>query len=141
MKIERALEKDVSGLCDVFNKSRNSNSSFPKHKYALDDFTAEIEGEEVLCCRINGELIGFSSVWVEDTFLHHLYVLPQYQNRGIGKALIHECINRFGLPMSLKCLKSNTKSCCFYEGLGWRPNNEALGPEGPYILYVRDKNT
>nr|WP_255353979.1 MULTISPECIES: GNAT family N-acetyltransferase [Microbulbifer] len=88
-----------------------------------------------MVARIGGEVAGFVSVWAQSNFLHHLFVSPKHQRKGIGKALISAIVCEFGLPMSLKCIKENTQACRFYEKLGWQPREESIGPEGPYILY------
>lgn len=88
-----------------------------------------------MVARCSGGLAGFVSVWTADLFLHHLYVTPSYQRRGIGQALIEHCIEHFGLPLSLKCLKSNTSACAFYERLGWRVVGEGDSVDGPYLMY------
>lgn len=67
--------------------------------------------------------------------MHHLYVMPQFQNQGIGSALLQECQDRFGLPLRLKCGKSNHSASHYYENAGWIPESEAVGPDGPYINY------
>lgn len=139
MKIDLATEKEMSALCDLFNASRSANGSFPAEQYSVDKFLAESEGEEVLVARLDNELLGFASVWAADSFLHHLYISPSHQSKGVGKKLLQECVNRFGLPMSLKCLKENTKACQFYERLGWQAAEENSGPEGTYLLYLRTK--
>lgn len=139
MKIEPGTNNDLSALCDIFNRSRDANGSFPKQLYTLDEFMAVIDGEEVLVARIGEELAGFVSMWKPDNFLHHLFVLPKFQRAGVGKMLVTESIHKFGLPMSLKCIKANTQACRFYERLGFQAQEEGVGPEGPYIHYCRAK--
>lgn len=140
MKIESNTKNDLPRLLDIFNLARDENESFLKQVYSMDEFLEVIEGEEILVARIGKELAGFVSLWQPDNFLHHLFVLPQYQARGVGKALVFESVRKFGLPMSLKCNKANTKACRFYEQLGWQAKEEGVGPEGPYINYYRDEN-
>ncbi|MEZ5503458.1 MAG: GNAT family N-acetyltransferase [Halioglobus sp.] len=135
MKIEPSNKNDFPEMLAIFNFSRELNGSFPKHTYSIDEFLAVVEGEEILVARIGDEVVGFVSIWKPDNFLHHLFVSPKYQRKGVGKALISESVSRFGLPMFLKCIKENIEACRFYEQFGWQLKEEAIGPEGPYIHY------
>ncbi len=139
--ITPAQEADLPILCEIFNEARDDNGAFPKDVYDIDAFRKVIEGEAVLVARVADKIAGFASVWEADTFLHHLFVSPHYQRQGIGSALIDHCIKLFGLPMALKCVEANTEACRFYERRGWRNSATAEGPEGRYILYVRELST
>lgn len=138
MIVEPARETDTPTLCTLFNQARAKTGSFPKEHYGVADFSRVIEGETISVARIGDEIAGFASVWEPDNFLHHLYVSPHYQHQGIGSALIEHCVSQFGLPMSLKCIESNLEACRFYEKRGWRCSEFAEGPEGRYVLYVRE---
>lgn len=135
MNIEPGVSDDLPALLAIFNATRAANNSFPKQVYSMDEFSAVIDGEQILVARMANELAGFTSVWKPKNFLHHLFVSPGYQRMGIGKALVSESVRRFGLPMSLKCIKANTHACRFYESQGWQVKAEGVGPEGPYLLY------
>lgn len=135
MSIEPKSDHDLPGLLDIFNLARKANASFPDQIHSMDEFLSVIEGEEILVARMADDLAGFVSVWTPEKFLHHLYVSPLFQGRGIGKALVLETVRRFGLPLSLKCIKANTEACRFYEQLGWQVKEEGMGPEGPYLHY------
>lgn len=138
MFIELAKKIDTPTLCALFNEARSENSSFPETAFDLTEFLKIVEGEKILVARMNGEIAGFASVWVRDTFLHHLYVLPRFQRQGIGGELLQKSVSLFGLPMSLKCLESNADACRFYEKMGWRPSETAESQEGRYVLYIRE---
>ena len=140
MDIELGNEKDVNALCSIFNEARNASNSFPLEPLSLADFLETIKGEKILAARVSGEIIGFASIWQQDIFLHHLYVSPQFQRSGVGRSLLQRCVEEFGLPMSLKCIKSNIDACRFYEKLGWQPKGEADDSDGRYVLYVREKS-
>jgi len=135
MNIEPKTEDDLPALLNIFNLSRAANGSFPAPAYGMREFLAAIDGEDILVARIDKEIAGFVSVWRAENFVHHLFVLPKHQRKGIGKALISRCAHTFGLPLSLKCVAANTAACRFYEQSGWQPGSKAVGPEGPYIRY------
>ncbi|MGD2118231.1 MAG: GNAT family N-acetyltransferase [Chromatiales bacterium] len=140
MIVETAKETEMQVLCALFNQARMQNSSFPKVEYNFADFLQVVEGEQVFVARIAGDIAGFASVWEPENFLHHLYVSPLHQRQGIGGELLKHCVNMFGLPMSLKCIEANVEACHFYEKFGWRIAEKAKGPEGRYLLYVKEGN-
>lgn len=96
-----------------------------------------VKGERIFFAYIDDEIVGFASVWEQDRFLHHLYISPRFQRKGIGSSLVRMCIDEFGLPMSLKCIKSNVEACQFYESLGWKSKSEGEGSEGRFVIYIR----
>ncbi len=61
-------------------------------------------------------------------YLEDLFVLPDYRGRGIGSALLHECIMtahaRGCGRMEWTCLDWNTNAQAVYEKLGARRMNE-----------------
>jgi GNAT superfamily N-acetyltransferase len=141
MIVEAAKETEMPLLCSLFNQARAQNGSFPIEEYDLAKFLQVVEGEQILVARMVGEIAAFASVWEPENFLHHLYVAPQHQRQGVGGKLLKHCINKFGLPMSLKCIEANAEACCFYQKLGWRIAEKAEGPEGRYLLYVKEGGT
>lgn len=96
------------------------------------EFRAAIEGEELHVAVSRGLVLGFLSVWAPERFIHHLYVAPSHQGRGIGRALIRTCIDRYGLPLSLKCELANRPARRFYERLGWVGGEVGAGPDGEW---------
>ena len=52
-----------------------------------------------------------------------IFILPEYQNLGIGSFLIKECMRRAeneNLALRLQTLKLNEKAKCLYEKLGFK---------------------
>ena len=86
----------------------------------------------------DSRVVGFSSVWLQDNFIHHLFVDPTQQGRGIGKMLLEACLNgKLCKPARLKCVVRNQQACEFYERLGWRVESTTEdGPMGPYHSYL-----
>ncbi|WP_428607318.1 GNAT family N-acetyltransferase [Sedimenticola sp.] len=138
MTIEAVNQAELPKLCNLFNLARVKNGCFPDETFEMAEFAQVIEGERLFVSRIANKITGFASVWEPDNFLHHLYVSPQYQRQGVGSALLDYCVNLFGLPMTLKCIKANVAACDFYEKHGWHIAEKAEGPEGKYFLYIRE---
>jgi len=136
--IDWAGYDDIPAMRAIINDARAGNASFRGPPLTRDDFIAVTQGERILIARIGEEIAGFAAVWAPDGFLHHLYIAPRFQRQGIGRQLLTACLERFGPPMSLKCLEANTAARRFYESNGWHAQDTAMGPDGPYVLYVSD---
>ena len=73
----------------------------------------------------DGDIIGFISL-LDDT-VGGLFVLPEYQNMGVGKSLIEHAKKRNG-KVSLEVLKESTKLLHFYERCGFSATKESICP-------------
>lgn len=135
MKIEK-FTGELHVLLNLFNNARKSAIGLPTKDASLKELKKNIEGEQIFIAKVDGNIVGFVSVWAKSNFIHHLYVEPMYQSRKIGSALIAKCKEVFGLPLTLKCVEKNLRACSFYEKNGWTEEGKATGPEGLYILYI-----
>ena len=85
-------------------------------------------------CRIvlvDGRKVGQITVTEqeENLFLAVIYILPQFQNRGLGSALIREVMNQAkqqDRPVTLQVLKANTPARRLYKRLGFVVTAEKL---------------
>lgn len=76
-------------------------------------------------CEQDKELVGF--ITLIDNVVGGLFVLPDYQHIGIGKALIeHAKVTR--KTISLDVLKESTKVLRFYERCGFIPTKQGICP-------------
>ena len=100
----------------------------------LSDFDESTKDELILMALIKNKVVGFISIWVPDKFIHNLFVLKEYQGKGVGTSLVNEAIKRVGLPLTLKCVKSNTKAFNYYKSHNWKIEKEEMGNEGSYYL-------
>lgn len=135
MKIRIKEHDDEIRLAEIFNQARESAGCFPCENIAHKEFLKQVEGEAIFVAEVENDIIGFTSVWEPDNFIHHLYVSPKWQRNGVGEQLILHCKNIYGLPLSLKCVTANIVACNFYEKLGWVSKDQAVGPEGEYNHY------
>ncbi|QID18429.1 GNAT family N-acetyltransferase [Nitrogeniibacter mangrovi] len=138
LSIAPARAADTPGLYALFNAARAHSGHFPPHTHSIDEFRAVTEGERILVARRGHTLAGFAAIWVPDAFLHHLFIAPELQRQGIGRQLLDATLARFGAPMTLKCITTNTPARRFYEATGWQARETAMGPDGPYVLYARE---
>ncbi len=85
---------------------------------------------------IEGEIVGF--IVVKDFWnLSHLFVLPNYQRFGIGKALVQSAIDacKERSPEKKLKLNSSTYAADFYKCVGFRQSGPSLERPGGCIPY------
>jgi GNAT superfamily N-acetyltransferase len=136
--VREFLESDREALRELFVAARNQAFSWAlSSEFKPEDFDSFTKDERVLVAVLGNRQIGFASIWEADSFLHNLFIHPEYQRRGVGKTLLGCCEKYFSGTATLKCVKANDSARQFYESQGWSVHSEAEGPEGPYLLMER----
>ena len=98
-------------------------------------FTEVSHGEMVYVIKDGvGELAGFVSVYEPESFVHHLFVAPQYQRRGLASLLLSSLHTWLPMPWRLKCIRGNTDALSFYGANGWKEVGAGESEEGPYLV-------
>lgn len=130
-----ATQSNYEELREIFfTVRRNTFHWIEPEGLKLSDFDESTKDELILVALIKNEIVGFVSIWVPDKFIHNLFVLQDFQGKGVGTALVNEAIKRVGLPLTLKCVKSNTKAFNYYKSHNWKIEKEEMGNEGLYYL-------
>ena len=136
MKIRAAKEKDHPALAEIFLRARIG--VFPwvgAASHSLQDFAEQTKGEVIhLAENEEEEILGFISVWEAENFVHHLFVAPAHQRKGVGKALLADLSSRRSGPFTLKCVASNAAALAFYRKQGWRGIGTGTTADGRYLL-------
>jgi GNAT superfamily N-acetyltransferase len=96
------------------------------------EFLNQTRGEEVLIAEADGRLLGFAAVYRPDAFIHHLFVEPAFQRRGVGGALLDCALALAGGSATLKCLRRNGGAWAFYARSGWREVEQGADEWGPW---------
>jgi len=121
MEIQTASIRDLRAL------RRLENACFEKDAWPLLDLIAVLTWPEVIRLKAeeDGKLIGFVAgdprpaqglAWVAT-----IGVDPDYQRRGIGRALLHACEEQVKMPrMRLTVRLSNRGAVSLYEKDGYR---------------------
>ncbi|MEA5594161.1 GNAT family N-acetyltransferase [Rivularia sp. UHCC 0363] len=119
------------------------HQTFPeiKHPQSYAAWKARFENDLTIkgniWVAVEGVIVGFMVVIEEERELNQLFVDSNYQNRGIGKALIEKAKLICPQGLTLTTLQNNTKACLFYEKHGFKPgmmsNNKINGQ--PNIEY------
>lgn len=101
-----------------------------------DAFDQLTEGEIIRVSEQAGIVSGFSSVWAEDCFLHHLYIMPDMHRRGIGRALMEDALGRHDGQLSLKCQVRNDLARAFYRAMGFVETDEPGGEDDSFGAWI-----
>lgn len=136
MEITKIKKNDYDVLRTLFLKERQTTFSWlDSSEFQLNDFDQYTKGEEILVVRIDGIPVGFISIWTKANFIHHLYIDSNYQNNGIGTALLKAAVPKTNLPATLKCLENNIKAVTFYYKKGFIAKERGQSEHGTYILF------
>src|SRR5579863_1000576 len=123
IKIRKASESDTRQLEELFLSTRRQTFHWESpDKFKLEDFKQSTAGETILLAEdANAVIVGFISVWDKDKvpFIHHLFVTPNHQRKGIGKLLLQSLMTQLPLPYRLKCVTKNKSALAFYQSQGW----------------------
>jgi ribosomal protein S18 acetylase RimI-like enzyme len=101
--ITKAVKEDLPIILNIQRKAflevaKTFNlQSMPQIEQTLESLTAEFKNHTILKASIVNTVVGSVRAYAEkDTcYISRLIVLPEYQNRGIGKALMSEIENQF----------------------------------------------
>ena len=132
MVLRDAQQTDFEQLPDIYNLARASAGCFSDRPVSLIEMLNLVQGERVCIAQLKGNVAGFVSVWQPDRFIHHLYVLPTYQNLGVGSTLLQFCEQEYGAGLSLKCEVANKQALAFYHRKGWVARETGVGTDGPW---------
>lgn len=136
MKVRRAEESDIKELVEVYLRGYKG---LEEYSYTHPDdvqaylnwlFRRDVAG--IWVAEENGRIVGFVASdgnWFSKRegkvvgAIHELIVLPEYRNRGIGKALVEKALEYFrsrGLDIAeLWVGDENTRAIEFYKKLGF----------------------
>lgn len=132
--IRPACEQDMSLLAEIYLRVRRETFLWvdPYH-FSREDLAAHTTGERLFVCEDKrGTIAGFTALWEADDFIHMLYILPAFQGRGAGKALLAALPDWPRRRYRLKCLVKNTRAMSFYRTHGFEIIGDGASPEGDY---------
>jgi ribosomal protein S18 acetylase RimI-like enzyme len=107
-------------IAETWDWKEDEQRDFYRREFRLDDaYVIVFQGTDV------GWFVNRRTS--EGQELHQVYILPEYQNRGIGSHLISEVITdaeREGLSVLLQVLKCNRRAKQLYDRLGFKVHGE-----------------
>ena len=119
---------------DVIEKTWGWNEEWQR-----EDFNRRFNGYVVSMIELEGQAAGGLLLeWKPDSlYIHEIQVLPEYQGRGIGTAVVRTVIEQGAshrLPIKLSVVPANSRAQALYERLGF----EVTGVESPFIRMRHD---
>lgn len=132
--IRPAHEQDMHKLAEIYLQVRRETFRWvDPDRFTLEDFATHTNGERLFVCEDgHGTIAGFAAIWEPDDFIHMLYILPAFQGRGAGKALLAALPDWPRRHYRLKCLVKNIRAMAFYRMLGFEIIGDGASPEGDY---------
>ncbi len=130
--IRRVAPTELGHLARIYSAARIAAGCFAQPAADAPQFEALVTGEEISVAERDGDVVGFVSVWVAEKFIHHLYVLPAAQGKGVDSGLLRFCTQEYGHPLSLKCEVNNVRAQRFYRNKGWFSREEGAGEDGAW---------
>ena len=125
---------DAEACTRIFSRAWHSGHPYAPRRIEFAEFIANTRGETILVAELSGySVAGFASIYQPEKFVHNLYVEPDLQGRGIGKALLAHAVALVGGRASLKCQVRNAGSIAFYGHLGWTAGEEGDAEFGHWI--------
>jgi putative acetyltransferase len=118
--IRRAATDDAPAIAALFRRSFGELAFLPTLHTPEEDqsfFGAVVEEQEVWVWDEDGRILGFAALG--DAMLHHLYVEPAEQARGIGAALLAQAKSRREHGFRLWTFQRNANARRFYECRGF----------------------
>lgn len=135
IEITQIHDDDIETLKQLFLSVRRDTFGWlDTSEYKLEDFSKQTFNEFILVARCDNIVVGFISLWLPDSFIHHLYVKNEYQSKGVGTALLQEIKNTIAHPIKLKCLKKNEIALDFYQRNGFEETGSEHGDDGEFSI-------
>lgn len=138
--VRKMKKKDIPQVQNVAKTSwhatyegiipRNIQDSFLQQAYSKDSLKRRLKSSYIFVAEMNGGIVGFANYTPVDqrgkAELGAIYLLPDFQGKGIGTALLNEGMDKlFGLrEIHLSVEKNNAKAIHFYEAKGFKTMSE-----------------
>lgn len=120
--IEMATWRDLNALRLI------EKECFPKDAWPLWDLIGVLSLPHIVRLKavVDEHMVGFIAADQRPgerlAWIATVGVLPTYQRRGIGRALILDCEKRLDVPaVRLSVRKTNESAICLYRSLGYQP--------------------
>lgn len=122
----RCMATNEGPVCaTIYTNAWNVALPHAPRQISPEDFAKETQGEQIFVATTGAGVVGFLSLWVADSFIHHLYVAPHAHSLGIGTALLAHAERLVGpASLCLKCQRANTRALAFYGARGFRETTD-----------------
>jgi putative acetyltransferase len=120
VKIECAASGDTQSIVDVFRQTRAGALPYLPNLHTNEEdlahFGSALCDSTVYVVKDRDRIVGFCAFrtdWVD-----HLYILPEYTRRGIGRALM-DTAKAAHPQLQLWVFQRNEAAAAFYEAMGF----------------------
>ena len=133
--IRKACAQDASVLQTIYRRCVIEAGWRQPTAGVSEDFADVTKGETIwIAVDAQNKPLAVLAVQEGDAYIHHLYVDPQAQGQGLGRALLQHLQSRLAFPWRLKCVAQNHDALKFYARMGWHEIEQGLGEDGLYYL-------
>ncbi|MDY6897254.1 MAG: GNAT family N-acetyltransferase [Cyanobacteriota bacterium] len=117
---------DIEAVVKLWWKTWHQTFSEIRHPQPYSAWKARFQDDlairgSIWVAEVESYIVGFMVVMEEEKEVNQLFVDPDYQNQGIGKALLEKAKSICPQGLTLTTLQSNTKACLFYEKHDFKP--------------------
>jgi GNAT superfamily N-acetyltransferase len=89
LTVRQLEQSDAAGVQRLYERAVARAVWLPAGVKADANFARASRGEAVFVCHDpEGRLVGLLSVYVPESFIHHVYVDPEFERQGVGTALL-----------------------------------------------------
>ncbi len=133
IEIRPAYAEDQDDLAAIY--AATYRATFPEEPAAHSEpaaYRLAILGETQYLASRGGRSLGFASVFWPENFVHSLYIHPEAQGQGLGRALIAYLLALGCGPIELKTDAANNRALGFYRHIGFREIGAGKGEFGEW---------
>ena len=128
-------DPDAAECARIFAQAWRAGHPYAPRQLGLSEFRGETVGEVVIVAVSSAEqILGFAGLYLSCSFVHHLYVDPDFHGCGVGRALLAATVAIAGGRATLKCQQKNPGALAFYRRLGWSDGETGDSPIGPWVM-------
>lgn len=139
---EARSDDDMLQVSAIYERAGRAAFTWrPQDYFQAALFPLTARDETVFVAQFGRSIVGFLSFYREGNFVHSLYVDPDAQRLGVGRALVRHVRTIAGAPLSLKLDEPNREAIRFYEATGWErldgPDDSGIDEAGIRWLRYR----
>lgn len=131
LQLRPLRDGDVETVVALWRDTWHENMPGLRHPHAPGEWEQRFRDDVMKRCVVwvaqaEGQILGFVAVRLEDGYLDQLFVVQQFQRRGVGTLLLGKARELCPRGLSLHTLHRNTKARQFYEKHGFRPGRKGI---------------